>query len=63
MVQALVKLGYARDRQKGSHIVLRRAEAPFRRIVIPDHNQIAKGMLRSIIKHSGLTVDEFKALL
>jgi predicted RNA binding protein YcfA (HicA-like mRNA interferase family) len=59
----LSKAGYEKDRQKGSHIVLRQVEAPHRRIVVPDHNEVAKGTLRAIIKQTGLTVEEFKELL
>jgi len=63
VVKALAKFGYEQDRQRGSHIILRQQEYPHRRIVVPDHKEIAKGTLRSIIRHTGLTVDEFKALL
>ena len=63
VVKALLKVGYERDRQRGSHIILRQVAAPHRRLVIPDHNEVAKGTLRAIIRQAGLTVDEFKALL
>jgi len=63
VVSALSKIGYERNRQKGSHIVLRQTEYPHRRIVVPDHREIAKGTLRKIIKQVGLTVEEFKQLL
>ena len=63
VVKALAKFGYEQDRQRGSHIVLRQREYPHRRIVVPDHKEVAKGTLRSIIRHTGLTVDEFTALL
>ncbi|MFN2456007.1 MAG: type II toxin-antitoxin system HicA family toxin [Pyrinomonadaceae bacterium] len=63
VVKALRKLGYEQDRQRGSHIVLRRSVYPHRRLVVPDHPEVAKGTLRAIIKQAGLTVDEFKALL
>ena len=36
VVFALTKLGYEKDRQKGSHIVLRQAAYPHRRLVVPD---------------------------
>lgn len=62
VVNALAKFGYKEDRQRGSHIILRQLEYPHRRIVVPDHKEVAKGTLRSIIRHTGLTVDEFKAL-
>ncbi len=63
VVSALSKIGYERNRQKGSHIVLRQTEYPHRRIVVTDHREIAKGTLRKIIKQVGLTVEEFKQLL
>jgi len=59
MVAALSKVGYKRDRQKGSYIVLRQAPHPHRRIVIPDHREVAKGTLRAIIKQAALTVEQF----
>jgi len=63
VVSALLKIDYERDRQKGSHIVMRQIVYPHRRIVIPDHREVAKGTLRKIIKQVGLTVEEFKQLL
>ena len=63
VVKALAKIGYEFDRQRGSHIVLRRADPPHRRLTVPDHGEVAKGTLRAIIRQAGLTVDEFKDLL
>jgi predicted RNA binding protein YcfA (HicA-like mRNA interferase family) len=63
VMKALRKIGYEQDRQRGSHIVLRQTTAPHRRIVVPDHAEVAKGTLRAIIRQVGLTVDEFKSLL
>jgi len=63
VVAALSKIGYQKDRQKGSHIVLRQIDYPHRRIVVPDNREIAKGTLRKIIKQAGLTVEEFIQLL
>jgi len=63
VVKALVKVGYAQDRQRGSHIILRQIASPHRRIVVPDHSEVAKGTLRAIIRQAGLTVDEFRSLL
>lgn len=61
-VKALSKIGYEFDRQRGSHIILRQSVSPFRRIVVPDHREVAKGTLRGIIRQTGLTVDEFQKL-
>ena len=63
VIKALQKVGYERDRQRGSHVILRQATDPHRRVTVPDHKEIAKGTLRSIIRETGLTVEEFKALL
>jgi len=62
-VAALAKVGYEKDRQKGSHIVLRQRAAPHRRLVVPDHRELAPGTLRAIIRQAGLTVEQFNALL
>lgn len=61
VVKALSRIGYEQDRQRGSHIILRQSPYPHRRITVPDHKEIAKGTL--IIRETGLTVEEFKALL
>jgi predicted RNA binding protein YcfA (HicA-like mRNA interferase family) len=63
VVQALLKIGYEEDRQKGSHIVMRQVSYPHRLIVVPDHKEVAKGTMRAIIRHAGLTVEEFIKLL
>lgn len=54
VVAALAGAGYEKDRQ---------TEAPHRRLVVPDHREIAKGTLRAIIRQAGLTVEEFTDLL
>jgi predicted RNA binding protein YcfA (HicA-like mRNA interferase family) len=59
----LTKIGYEFDHQTGSHIILRNINPPHRRLTIPNHKEIAKGTLRSIIRQSGLTPDDFIALL
>ncbi|MHB0979190.1 MAG: type II toxin-antitoxin system HicA family toxin [Thermoleophilia bacterium] len=63
MVAALSKVGYEKDRQRGSHIVMRQIDHPHRRITVPDHREIATGTLRAIIRQAGLTTEEFNRLL
>jgi predicted RNA binding protein YcfA (HicA-like mRNA interferase family) len=62
-VVALARIGYEMDRQKGSHLILRQAIYPHRRLVVPNHKEVAKGTLRAIIKQAGLTVEQFRHLL
>lgn len=63
VVAALAKIGFEKDRQKGSHIVLRQVGAPHRRLLISDHDDVTKGTLRAIIKQADFTVDELIGLL
>jgi predicted RNA binding protein YcfA (HicA-like mRNA interferase family) len=63
VVKALKKDGYDLDRQRGSHLVLRASRPPYRRIVVPDHREVARGTLRAIIRQAGLTVEGFLELL
>ena len=49
--------------RRGSHIILRNTAPPHRRLTVPNHKEIAKGTLRSIIREAGLTVEEFVKLL
>ena len=63
VVKALGKIGYVLDRQRGSHMILRQQLPPHRRVTVPDHQEVAKGTLRAIIRQAGLTVEEFNDLL
>ena len=45
--------------QTGSHIILKHKQYPYQRLTVPNHKEIAKGTLRSIIEDVGLTVDVF----
>ncbi len=59
VIKALAKVGYDVDHQTGSHIILRQRVPPHQRLTVPNHKEIAKGTLRSIIEDAGLTVKEF----
>ena len=63
VIKALSRIGYVVDHQKGSHIILRNIEPPYRRLTVPSHPDIAKGTLRAIMRQSGLSLDEFIKLL
>ena len=60
MVAVLRKLGFVVARQRGSHIVLSRGEDI---LVVPNHDPVAKGTTRALIKDAGITVAEFSHLL
>jgi len=52
------KFGWQIVRQRGSHIVMIKDEQIVT-LSIPDHDEVAKGTLRSLIRSAGLTVTEF----
>ena len=60
-VKALQRAGFVVLRQRGSHIVLYRAQPPAQ-VVVPDHRELDRGTLRSIVHHAGLNVEEFCSL-
>jgi predicted RNA binding protein YcfA (HicA-like mRNA interferase family) len=59
--KAFGRIGYQIDHQTGSHIILRHPNR--RRLTVPDHRELAKGTLRSLIREAGLTKDQFRELL
>lgn len=61
-IKALEKIGFYQKRQQSSHIIMRRDE-PFTQVVVPDHQELATGTLRAIIRDSDLSVEEFVSLL
>ena len=63
VIKVLNKIGYNIDHQTGSHIVLRQDKEPYRRLTIPNHKEISKGTINSIIRQAGLTREEFLNLL
>jgi len=60
-VKIFRKLGYEVDHQTGSHIILRHSS--MRRLTVPNHRELAKGTLRSLIREAGITKEEFSELL
>jgi predicted RNA binding protein YcfA (HicA-like mRNA interferase family) len=62
-VKAFRRLGYEVDVQRGSHILLRRTDTPYRRLSVPNHKELALGTLRALLREAGLTVAEFRRLL
>ena len=59
MVKILGRICFKPARQKGSHIILMHADPPTRRITVPNHSEIKRGMLCEIIRQAGLSRDDF----
>ncbi|MDR0513415.1 MAG: type II toxin-antitoxin system HicA family toxin [Treponema sp.] len=55
-----VKKGFVFKSQKGSHAKYTNG---YRTVIIPMHNTVARGTLKSILIHSGIELEEFLKLL
>jgi len=60
-VKVFQKAGWSVDRQRGSHVILVKDGHPAT-LSIPDHKELAKGTLRSLIRAAGMTTDDFEML-
>src|SRR3712207_4250229 len=57
-IGALERLGFARVRQRGSHVVLKKQTDDGEiGCVVPLHPELAKGTLRSILRQADVTTD------
>ena len=62
VVKAFESFGWQVARQSSSHLI-KVQEGHIATLSVPDHNPVAKGTLRSLIRTAGLTVSEFVAAL
>jgi len=61
VVRVFGRAGWQLARQRGSHMILVRGGSMVT-LSVPDHREVARGTLRSLIRSSGMTVDKFVAL-
>ena len=62
VVKAFGQDGWQMVRQRGSHMILVKV-GHMATLSVPDHREVAKGTLRSLIRSSGLSPEEFAGLL
>jgi predicted RNA binding protein YcfA (HicA-like mRNA interferase family) len=62
MVKALHRIGFVVDHQRGSHIFLHNLEKNIS-IVVPNHKEIKKGTLNSILKKANISIKDLKELI
>ena len=62
VVKALHRVGFIVDHQRGSHIFLHNLERNIS-VIVPNHKELRKGTLHSIIKKADLSLDELKNLV
>ena len=56
VVRALMRLGFERIRQSGSHMVMRRGAVG---CVVPMHSEVKVGTLAGILRQAEVSTDEF----
>jgi len=62
VVKALHRIGFVVDHQRGSHIFLHNLEKNIS-IVVPNHKEIKKGTLNSILKKANISIKDLKELV
>lgn len=58
VVRTFEKLGWEVARQRGSHIILTK-EGHIATPSVPNHPEVSRGTLRSLIARAGIAVEEF----
>ncbi len=63
-LKALERAGFVVVRQRGSHVRIKKVTSEkVIKITIPLHETLDRGTLKGIIRHAGITVEEFIDLL
>jgi predicted RNA binding protein YcfA (HicA-like mRNA interferase family) len=60
VVRIVEKAGWKVDRQRGSHVILVK-HGHIATLSVPDHKELARGTLRSLIRAAGITTEDFEA--
>lgn len=64
VVTALKTAGFQEVSQKGSHIKLKGLwDGDNKTVIVPIHEELALGTLKSILRQAGMTIDEIKNFL
>jgi len=62
IIKALRRIGYYVDHQRGSHIFMHNISEN-KSVIVPNHKEIKKGTLNSIMKKVGINIDQLKGLI
>ena len=62
VVKALHRKGFFVDHQRGSHVFLHNLALNIS-VIVPNHKELRKGTLHSILKKAGLALGELKELV
>jgi len=59
IIKVLTILGFEKVSQKGSHAKYKKAGKPSKIVIIPMHDEVARGILKSILEQAGIGLDDF----
>ncbi|HEY4580954.1 MAG TPA: type II toxin-antitoxin system HicA family toxin [Candidatus Acidoferrales bacterium] len=62
-MKVFVRAGFVVDHQTGSHTTLYHTKDPRKMLSVPRHRVLKTGTLRTLIRLSGMTVEQFLELL
>lgn len=60
LVRVMRTIGFVWDHTEGSHMILLNPDG--RRLSVPRHRELGRGILRALIRDAGITRDEFMRL-
>ena len=60
VIRALERLGFAKARQSGSHVIMRRGS---RGCVVPLHSEVKAGTLAGVLRQADVSAEEFISVL
>ena len=63
IVNALHKVGFDEVMQRGSHRKPKNNSDPSRTVIVPMHDEVARGTLRLILEQANIDLDTFLELL
>jgi len=63
IVNALHKVGFEEVSQRGSHRKLKNNSDPPRTVIVPMHDEVARGTLRAILEQANIDLGTFSELL
>jgi predicted RNA binding protein YcfA (HicA-like mRNA interferase family) len=62
IVKIFELLGWEVSRQRGSHIIMTK-QGEIITLSVPNHREVARGTLRSLIRSANLTIEEFNKFI
>jgi predicted RNA binding protein YcfA (HicA-like mRNA interferase family) len=60
VVKVFGRFGWSVARQRGSHIILTKP-GEIVTLSVPEHREVARGTLRSLVRSAGMTMEQFVA--